>query len=76
MLIFPRRYSVNLPSEARDIYREAFNRAFAAHSGDLRQEEVPHRTAWIAVKRAYVKVGDSWIRKAAAEEQNHEQALH
>ena len=53
----------HLPSNAQDTYREAFNRAFAAHSGDLRQEEVAHRTAWIAVKRAYVKVGGSWIGK-------------
>ena len=55
----------HLPSEAQDIYREAFDRAFAAQSGDPRQEEVAHRTAWVAVKRAYVKVGDSWIGKPA-----------
>jgi cation transport regulator len=49
----------------RIIYREAFNHAFAAHSGDPRQEEVALRIAWAAVKRGYVKVGDSWIRKTA-----------
>ena len=32
----------HLPSEAQDIYREVFNRAFAAQSGDPRQEEVAH----------------------------------
>ena len=53
----------HLPSEAQDIYRQAFNRAFAAQSGDPRQEEVAHRTAWVAVNRPYAKVGDSWIRK-------------
>jgi cation transport regulator len=54
-----------LPPHAQDIYREAFNRAFAAHSGDSHQEEVAHRIAWAAIKRGYMKVGDSWIRKIA-----------
>ena len=71
----PMRYRTNadlpppaqrhLPSEAQDIYREAFNRAFAAQSGDPRQEEVAHRTAWVAVKRANVKLGDCRIGKPA-----------
>jgi cation transport regulator len=52
-----------LPPHAQDIYREAFNHAFAAHAGDPRQEEAAHRIAWAAVKRAYVKVGDTWIAK-------------
>lgn len=30
---------------------EAFNHAFAAHSGNPRQEEAAHRIAWAAVKR-------------------------
>jgi len=51
----------HLPPHAQDIYREAFNHAFAAHVGDPRQEEAAHRIAWAAVKRSYVKVGDSWI---------------
>jgi cation transport regulator len=46
---------------AQDIYREAFNHAFAAHAGDPHQEERAHRIAWAAVKRSYVKVGGSWI---------------
>jgi cation transport regulator len=52
----------HLPEHAQDIYREAFNHAFAAHEGDPRQEEAAHRIAWAAVKRSYVKVGDSWER--------------
>ncbi|MCA1409916.1 ChaB family protein [Bradyrhizobium sp. NBAIM20] len=48
----------HLPPHALDIYREAFN-----HAGDLRQEEIAHRTAWAAVKRSYVKRGDQWIPK-------------
>ncbi len=55
----------HLPPHAQDIYREAFNHAFAAHAGDPRQEEAAHRIAWAAVKRSYVKVGDSWVRREA-----------
>ncbi|HEY7298206.1 MAG TPA: ChaB family protein [Xanthobacteraceae bacterium] len=55
----------HLPSHAQNIYRDAFNHAFASHCGDPRQEEAAHRIAWAAVKRSYMKVGDSWIRKAA-----------
>jgi cation transport regulator len=51
----------HLPPHAQDIYREAFNRAFAAHEGDPGQEEASHRIAWAAVKRLYVKTGDSWV---------------
>jgi len=54
----------HLPPHAQGIYREAFNHAFAAHAGDRRQEEAAHRIAWAAVKRTYVKVGDSWIARS------------
>jgi cation transport regulator len=53
----------HLPEHARDIYREAFNHAFAAHAGDPRQEEAAHRIAWAAVKRSYVKRGDTWVAR-------------
>jgi len=53
----------HLPDHAQDIYREAFNHAYAAHKGDVRQEEAAHRIAWAAVKRSYVKSGESWIRR-------------
>jgi cation transport regulator len=56
----------HLPEHAQSIYREAFNHAFAAHSGDVRQEEAAHRIAWAAVKRSYVKVGSSWIARSSA----------
>jgi cation transport regulator len=49
----------HLPEHAQDIYREAFNHAFAAHAGEARQEEAAHRIAWTAVKHAYVKVGNT-----------------
>jgi cation transport regulator len=51
----------HLPEHAQDIYREAFNHAYAAHAGDARREEASHRIAWAAVKRAYVKIEDEWI---------------
>lgn len=57
----------HLPPHAQDIYREAFNHAFAAHAGDPRQEEASHRIAWAAVKRSYVKVGGSWVSRAQHE---------
>jgi cation transport regulator len=51
----------HLPAHAQDIYREAFNHAFASYRGDPRQEEIAHRTAWAAVKRSFVKSGDDWV---------------
>jgi len=53
----------HLPDHAQDIYRAAFNHAYADHAGDPRQEEAAHRIAWAAVKRSYVKFGDTWIAK-------------
>jgi cation transport regulator len=55
-----------LPEHAQDIYRAAFNHAFAAHSGDPRQDEIAHRIAWAAVKKSYVKVGDEWVARTEA----------
>jgi cation transport regulator len=54
----------HLPEHAQDIYREAFNHAFAAHTGDPRQEEAAHRIAWAAVKRGYVKEGAQWVERS------------
>ena len=47
-----------LPTHAQDIFRDAFNHAFAAYGGD---EGRAFRTAWSAVKRRYVKVGEVWL---------------
>jgi cation transport regulator len=54
----------HLPPHAQNIYREAFNHAYAAHASDPRQEEAAHRIAWAAVKRSYEKVGDNWVSRA------------
>jgi cation transport regulator len=62
----PPSVSRHLPNHARDIYREAFNHAFAAHVGDPRQEEASHRIAWSAVKHSYVKIGSEWVARTSA----------
>ena len=51
----------HLPAHAQAVFREAFNRAYADHAGDMRQEEAAFRIAWAAVKRQYVKDGDMWV---------------
>ena len=56
------------PELAQDIYREAFNHAYAAHLGDPRQEEAAHRIAWSAVERSYVKQGPTWCPRFIAED--------
>lgn len=53
----------HLPPHAQSIYREAYNRSYEAHAGDPRQEAAAHRIAWAAVKRVYVKLGDSWVHR-------------
>ena len=61
----PASVRLHLPEHAQDIFRAAFNHAFAAHRGDPRQEEASHRIAWAAVKRSYVKVGDRWAERGS-----------
>ena len=53
----------HLPDHAQDIYREAFNHAFAAHAGELDRERRAHMIAWAAVKRSYVKAGETWVER-------------
>jgi cation transport regulator len=53
-----------LPEHAQDIFRAAFNHAYAAHFGEARREEAAHRIAWAAVKRSYMKVGGRWVSRA------------
>ena len=53
-----------LPGHAQDIYREAFNHAFATYGDQTGGEERAHRIAWAAVKRSYRKVGDRWVARA------------
>jgi cation transport regulator len=57
-----------LPAHAQDIYRAAFNNAWAQHALDApeRREEAAHRIAWAAVKRRYRKSGEVWVPRAPA----------
>lgn len=57
----PPRVRRHLPAHAQDIYREAFNHAYAAHVGELEWEKRAHMIAWAAVKRSYVKTDDEWV---------------
>lgn len=59
----PPSVRAHLPEHAQDMFREAFNHAFAEHQGDPRQEEAAFRIAWAAVKRRYEKFGDEWVEK-------------
>ena len=59
----PASVSGHLPGHAQDIYRQAFNNAFAAHAGESRQEEAAHRIAWAAVKRAYIRTEEGWVAR-------------
>jgi cation transport regulator len=59
----PPSVRAHLPEHAQDIFREAFNHAYAAHAHDPRQEEAAFRIAWAAVKREYEKVGAEWVEK-------------
>ncbi len=52
-----------LPEHAQDIYRAAFNAAWARHASALGVDEASvHRIAWGAVKRHYRKIGGVWRR--------------
>jgi cation transport regulator len=59
----PPSVRAHLPEHAQDIFREAFNHAFAAHTDDPRGEEAVFRIAWAAVKRIYEKDGEKWVKK-------------
>ena len=59
----------NLPKHAQDIYRKAYNSAWAEYKdpedrqGKTSREQTAHRVAWAAVKRKYQKEDDKWVRK-------------
>jgi cation transport regulator len=54
-----------LPRHAQDIYRAAFNDAFARYGAE--REAVAHRIAWSAVKRRYIqRTAGFWIARGAA----------
>jgi cation transport regulator len=55
----------HLPDHAQDIYREAFNHAYAANTGEADRERRSHMIAWAAVKRTYVKADQAWVLRHA-----------
>lgn len=66
----PGQVRAHLPAHAQDIYREAFNHAWAEYEsrasrrGDESREEVSHKVAWAAVKHAGYARGEDgdWHR--------------
>ncbi len=65
----PESVKTVLPSHAQDIYREAFDHAWAEYAdpskrrGNESLDEVAHKVAWAAVKKQYEKVGNEWRPK-------------
>jgi cation transport regulator len=60
----------NLPQQAQDIYREAYNSAWDQYAdpderrGDESREATAHKVAWSAVKQKYEKNEDGdWVEK-------------
>jgi cation transport regulator len=62
----PKSVRDHLPYHAQEIFRAAFNSAFAEYNRD---EERAHRVAWAAVKRKYEKNEETgeWEEKHEAE---------
>ncbi|MBY0502108.1 MAG: ChaB family protein [Alphaproteobacteria bacterium] len=62
----PDKVRNNLPDHAQKIYLEAFNHAWTEYKDPAKRatkesrEETAHKVAWAAVKKSYVKVGDTW----------------
>ena len=58
----------NLPTEAQEIYRKAFNSAWEQYKdpeerrGHTGHEETAHKVAWSAVKQSYHKEGEKWVK--------------
>ncbi|MFN3658913.1 MAG: ChaB family protein [Pseudolabrys sp.] len=61
----PPTLRTHLPEHAQDIYREAFNHAYAAYAGDAERDRRAHMIAWAAVKRRYEKADGKWVPRRA-----------
>ncbi|POR47152.1 cation transport regulator ChaB [Bosea psychrotolerans] len=61
----PESVRAHLPPHAQEIYRAAFNSAWANYSDEngQRHEERAHRVAWAAVKHKYRKEGAAWVAR-------------
>jgi cation transport regulator len=58
----PLRVRNHLPEMAQDIYRVAFNHAYAANAGELDREKTAHMIAWAAVKQFHLHEQDIRLR--------------
>ncbi len=59
----PSAVRAQLPSEALDIYRSAFNAAYANEADNPIETADAHNVAWEAVQRYYVEEGGVWVRR-------------
>jgi cation transport regulator len=58
----PERVRKLLPRHAQDIYRAAFNSAYAHYGAG--HEAIAHRIAWTAVKREYAHLSAAiWVER-------------
>lgn len=55
----------SLPTEAQEIFKQAFNSSYAKYSAE--DELICFKIAWSAVKKRYEKSGDRWVRRAPKE---------
>ena len=65
----PKNVRNNLPQQAQEIYKEAYNSAWDHYDDpqdrrdDQSQEETAHKVAWSAVKEIYEKKDGKWQKK-------------
>jgi cation transport regulator len=52
-----------LPLEAQEIYRSAFNAAVDNKADNPIEDADAHNLAWQAVTRVYVKEGGQWVER-------------
>lgn len=65
----PESVTDNLPRHAQEIYKEAYNSAYAQYKdprdrrGAASRQETAHKVAWSAVENVYRKKDGKWVRK-------------
>ncbi len=68
-LDLPDRVKDNLPKEAQEIFRKAYNSALDEYKdpdkrkGDASLEETANKVAWAAVKKKFEKDDGKWKKK-------------
>ena len=65
----PKTVRNHLPQGAQTMYRKTYNSAWKQYKdpgkrrGSTTREATAHSVAWAAVKEAYVKKADKWVKK-------------